>query len=218
GPAGSQLALAIADDVELGDVRIVLLDSMLARVGGEAASHRAACRVTKPARQTELYDCIAGVLGGMRASGWTPSDTAAREDRARGARLDARVLLVEDNEVNQMVAVAMLNSFGCSVDVAGDARAALERIERERYDAVLMDCQMPGMNGYQATVEIRRRNARAAGGERLCVIALTANRLEGDRERCLAAGMDDYLGKPFTQRELLEMLTRWLSPRRDATE
>ena len=125
-----------------------------------------------------------------------------------------RVLLVEDNRVNQEVGKAMLRTLGYEVDVRADGRAGLEAAFERRYDVVLMDCQMPEMDGYTATAAIRAREADAGTGEnkppRMPIIALTANAMKGDRERCLAAGMDDYLAKPFRKEQLKEVLTRWI--------
>lgn len=142
-------------------------------------------------------------------------DAVAAENRdgAGGAIMDlagTRVLLVEDNPVNQAVAQAMLNSLGCSVEIAAHGRDALERVVAGQFDLVLMDCQMPVMDGYQATRDLRAREA--AGNTRLPVIAMTASALEGDRELCLAAGMDDYLAKPFLREQLVAVLSRWRSP------
>ncbi len=123
-----------------------------------------------------------------------------------------KILLVEDNPVNREVAVGMLESLGCAIDTAGNGRLAIEAMNTCGYDAVLMDCQMPVMDGLSATAEIRRREQTAAG-PRVPVIALTANAMEGDRERCLAAGMDDFLSKPFTQQQLATLLRRWLALR-----
>lgn len=138
----------------------------------------------------------------------------------------ARVLLAEDNLVNQEVAVAMLENLGCTVDVVTHGQEVLEAIARASYDLVLMDCQMPGMDGFEATRLIRERESSAPSLPsppnselrtpnsrffHLPIIALTANAVEGDREQCLAAGMDDYLSKPFTQRQLGAMLMRWVA-------
>jgi signal transduction histidine kinase/ActR/RegA family two-component response regulator len=116
-----------------------------------------------------------------------------------------RVLLVEDNGVNQQIGVAMLEALGCSVDVAGNGLEALTLSERQPYDVILMDCQMPEMDGFEATAGIRARET-ASGSSRTRIVALTANAMRGDRERCIAAGMDDYLAKPFKRSELAEKL------------
>jgi signal transduction histidine kinase/ActR/RegA family two-component response regulator len=118
-----------------------------------------------------------------------------------------RVLVVEDNLTNRVIAKAMLESLGCSVESADNGRLGIERMAEGRFDIVLMDCQMPEMDGFQATRAWRDREAAATG--RLTIIALTANALEGDRELCLAAGMDDYLAKPFNRAQLALMLSRW---------
>lgn len=116
----------------------------------------------------------------------------------------ARVLVVEDNAINQKVVAAMLRRFGCDVDVAWDGREAVERVQGIRYDIVFMDCQMPVMDGFQATAAIR------AGPRRdVPIVAVTAHALPGDREKCLAAGMDDYITKPVKQERLLEVFRRW---------
>ena len=148
-----------------------------------------------------------------------PPRTHRREHRRRrrGAPSRARapgpkILLVEDNPVNREVAVGMLESLGCATDAAENGWLAIEAMNAASYDAVLMDCQMPVMDGLTATGEIRRRE-QTSGAARVPVIALTANAMEGDRERCLAAGMDDFLSKPFTQQQLATLLRRWLALR-----
>ncbi|GAC1671650.1 MAG: hypothetical protein NVS9B2_18610 [Steroidobacteraceae bacterium] len=123
-----------------------------------------------------------------------------------------KILLVEDNPVNREVAIAMLESLGCATFAAQNGRLAVEAMASATYDAVLMDCQMPVMDGLTATAEIRRQEQRS-GPARVPIIALTANAMEGDRELCLAAGMDDFLSKPFTQQQLATLLRRWLALR-----
>jgi len=118
------------------------------------------------------------------------------------------VLVAEDSQVNQIVAARTLERCGCRVDVVGDGRAALEALENQHYDAVLMDCQMPEMDGYQATAELRRRE-RLAGGH-TPVIAMTAQAMDGDRERCIDAGMDDFISKPMRHQHLADTLRRWI--------
>jgi len=119
-----------------------------------------------------------------------------------------RILLVEDNEVNRKVAVRMLQKLGCEVDIATDGRQALDKTAQQRYDIVFMDVYMPELDGYEATRLIRQREE--ATGSHQVIIAMTANAMEGDRELCLKAGMDDYLSKPFREAELRQMIARWI--------
>ncbi|MCP3964708.1 MAG: response regulator [bacterium] len=126
--------------------------------------------------------------------------------RGDESRAGHRILVTEDNPINQLIARKHLELLGYNVDVADNGVEALEAIARNSYDLVLMDCQMPELDGYEATRRLRRQ----LGGRRLPVVALTAHVLHGDRERCLAAGMNDYLAKPFHQDNLCAVLERWL--------
>jgi CheY-like chemotaxis protein len=120
------------------------------------------------------------------------------------------VLLVEDNPVNLEVGVGILETFGCKVETATNGVEALERYSTGEYGLIFMDCQMPEMDGFEATAEIRKREANS--GRRTPIVALTASAIEGDRERCLAAGMDDYVPKPFTAEQMRSALVTWLKP------
>ena len=136
-------------------------------------------------------------------------------------RFEGRVLLAEDNLINQKVAKTMLMRLGFSVDVVPNGLQALEALSKSVYKAVLMDCQMPEMDGYDASRKIREIEASCSPGtERphIPIIALTAHAMKGDRELCIAAGMDDYLSKPFNREQLAESLKRWLSAEKDACE
>ena len=134
------------------------------------------------------------------------SDSLAQTSSLNGVR----VLVAEDNTTNQKVALRMLDTLGCHADAVFNGREVLNMLDRFRYNVVLMDVQMPEMDGYLATTEIRHREQRH--GRHVPVIAMTAHAMKGDRERCLAAGMDDYLGKPVTYQELASVLERWCSP------
>jgi CheY-like chemotaxis protein/HPt (histidine-containing phosphotransfer) domain-containing protein len=135
---------------------------------------------------------------------------AAGSERGTGRPREqpARVLIVEDNWVNQQVAMGTLAKLGCQVDVAGGGREALERLRAAAYDLVFMDCEMPEMDGYATTAEIRRLEGPA---RRIPIVAMTAHAMEGDRERCLAAGMDDYLSKPLELPAVHAALERWMA-------
>jgi len=123
-------------------------------------------------------------------------------------RFPRKILLAEDNVVNQKVATRMLNKFGCEVDIAVDGAEAVEKWSEGCYNAIFMDCQMPELDGYAATALIRSREI--GGDSRTPIIAMTANAMAGDREKCIAAGMDDYLTKPVTTAKLAEALEKWV--------
>lgn len=128
-----------------------------------------------------------------------------------------RVLLAEDNLVNQAVCRVILERLGASVRVVNDGSEVLSLFEAGDIDLILMDCQMPKMDGYQAAKTIREREKAAGSGHRIPIIALTANAMQGDREKCLAAGMDDYLSKPFKSPELAAVLAQWANPAEQAS-
>jgi PAS domain S-box-containing protein len=223
GMDGIALARAIKADPDLAAIRLVMLTSV-GLAGDTAAARQAGVEIylSKPVRQSELYHCLTSVMEAppdnstpveRALAGPTPAD-----QRSPLTQLRASVLLAEDNPVNQEVALNRLASLGCRVDVVTNGRAAVEALTRTSYDLVLMDCQMPELNGFEAAREIRQREAQVAAEQqassaappRVPIIALTANAMEEDRERCVAAGMDDYLSKPFTQKQLYTMLGRWL--------
>jgi two-component system, sensor histidine kinase and response regulator len=163
--------------------------------------------LTKPIRQSELWDCL--------ASGNAEIPTTTRDDAeasmAKTPGIDgARVLVVEDTPCNLELCVYWLESMGCVIETAIDGLRALDKHASGEFGLIFMDCFMPEMDGYEATVEIRRREARSR--RRTPIVALTGDVTEGARERCLAAGMDDYLAKPFKRDQLKTMLTTWLNP------
>jgi CheY-like chemotaxis protein len=167
--------------------------------------------VTKPIRLAQLHEALSGGIGKIEATRVVP----ASELHAHSAPpLRGRVLVVEDQELNREVVEGLLRSMGVEVDVAADGRQALEKLSAASYDIVLMDCQMPVMDGYSATTQLRRRE-RASDRDRVPVIALTADTTLDAREACVAAGMDDYLGKPLSSASLHTVLARYLPPQEE---
>ena len=208
GMNGLELARRIKSEGSIAGVRLVLLTSVGLR--GDAVEARRAkieAYLSKPVRQSDLYNCLATLMGQAADPGILVTRHTLAE---KHPPLQGHVLLAEDNAVNQEVILAMLESFGLTVEVAGDGEEVLEKLGAGAYDLVLMDCQMPKKDGLEATLELRRRE-QAAGPGHVPVVALTANAMEGDRERCLAAGMDDYLSKPLRREVLEATLGKWLA-------
>ncbi len=204
--AGLAVARTITTEPALAAVRLILLTAVSAR-GHREEAQRAGCaaHLTKPLRHTQLYDCLATVLG-----------TATGEATRRISRyilmntlalVRARVLVAEDNAVNQRVAARLLEKLNCRVDVVANGLEAVEACRRITYDCLFMDCHMPELDGYAATAVIRQQEA--ATGQHTPIIAMTANAMPGDRDRCVAAGMDDYLSKPIQAAALEAVLQRW---------
>lgn len=162
--------------------------------------------VTKPVQRARLYAAMAELLGVGRPPAQYDNAAAPGDDGARLGR-GALVLLVEDNPINQLVAARMLEKRGFRVDVAASGVTALAMHNRQPYSAIFLDCQMPGIDGYQTATEIRRQEGSA---DHVTIIAMTANALKGDRERCVAAGMDDYVAKPIDSGMLNAAISRCL--------
>ncbi|MEO7207066.1 MAG: response regulator [Steroidobacteraceae bacterium] len=210
GMDGIELAKRVRNDSRLAAIRLIMLTTRDHYENNSETVELFAAILTKPLRRSQLLNCVTRAMIAAPESG--PEETAIRSALpAVAARTFVpKILLVEDNPVNREVAVGMLESLGCVARTAENGSLALEEMNNDAYDAVLMDCQMPVMDGLTATTELRRREQNA-GGARLPIIALTANAMEGDRERCLAAGMDDFLSKPFSQQQLAALLKRWLA-------
>ena len=162
--------------------------------------------LAKPLRQSQLFDTLVGLLAhDAGAAAGADARRKRRRRRRMAARHPLRILLAEDNVVNQKLALRLLQQMGYRADLASNGVEAVESVERQAYDVVLMDVQMPEMDGLEAT---RRICARWTDGERPRIVAMTANAMQGDREMCLAAGMDDYLTKPIRVERLVEALKR----------
>jgi two-component system sensor histidine kinase/response regulator len=215
GIDGMELARRIKADPDLSPVRLVLLTSM-GRRGEEASRSGIEAYLTKPVRQSELYDALVTVMSGTALEEKRLVTLHSLRKHKAGAY---RVLVAEDNPVNQKVAARMLESLGYQVDVVGDGREALEALASTTYGAVLMDVQMPGIDGFRATRQIRlredhlgRRNMMMGlRRHRTPIIAMTANAMQGDREKAIEAGMDDYVSKPVSREELGAVIGKWVS-------
>ena len=228
GKDGAWLAREIAADPILQSTPVVMLTAM----GRPAQLTHVARHQFKPVKRRALFDCVRSVLGGtaaepgaaqqsdansaagpIQAATWStcfPGPGQASEDWMKHSSLPpaaaGRVLVAEDNQVNQRVARLQLERLGFAVDVVSNGEEALAALERLNYVLVLMDCQMPGMDGYEATRALR---SREAGRRRTPVIAMTANAFASDQQACLDAGMDDYLSKPVDLRVLQDKLEQW---------
>jgi PAS domain S-box-containing protein len=202
------LSAALRDPASGHTPQLILLEP-LGHHPRRDASLRDALRIAKPVRHRELASALAAFL--PRPAPPPPEHPASSPAPAGPLPPDARVLLVEDNPVNQRVALGILLRLGLVADCASDGAQALAAITRVRYDLVLMDIHMPVMDGIEATRRIRESNTSQTS-RRVPVVALTADALHGDRERCLEAGMDDYLTKPINPAALSAALRRWLAP------
>ena len=209
---GFQLATAVRADRGLARTRLLMLTSAGQRGDGER------CRelgirgyLTKPMSRADLLEALGTVLAGPEET--TTPEVVTRHTIAESRRA-VRVLLAEDNPVNQQVAVAMLVKRGHEVHVAGNGREAVDAITQREYDVVLMDIQMPEMDGFEATHAIRA----LPKGKDLPIVGLTAHALSGERERCLSHGMTDYLAKPFKAHELFALVEGTAEPKRPAPQ
>ena len=211
GMDGHDLGRAIKGDPAVGGTILIMMTSLGFR--GDAKQLEAigfAGYLAKPVRLQHLHDCLALTLGQKEAAPRATAGLITRHRIEESRKGQVKILLAEDNKVNQRVAIAILRRLGYPVDAVENGKEALAAIQKAHYDVVLMDCQMPEMDGYEATREIRRLPAPACN---IPVIALTANAMVGDRERCLDAGMDGYIPKPVNAKSVAEAIERWIGGR-----
>lgn len=201
---GIQLAKEIQAEPDFRHIQAIMLTSAILQLDGMELRKLGIYKyVSKPARQSVLHDSLASLM---------PHENSNRlrevsEPLVVPTKVGARVLLVEDNPVNQDVAMGMLEQLGCEVVLATNGKNAVDMSNKEKYDIVLMDCQMPTMDGYEATRRMKQDGSLNAPTP---VVALTANAMAGDREKCLEAGMDDYVSKPVRTQVLSHMIEKWV--------
>ncbi|HEY8994020.1 MAG TPA: PAS domain S-box protein [Lacunisphaera sp.] len=216
---GLSLAKAIKSDPVISSTRLIILTSLghvmskqeLKNIGIEAY-------LVKPVKQSRLFDCLVDVVGQTQAERiFAKPASPLPGTAATVAPGRARILLAEDNAVNQKVALAQLRKLGYAADAVANGLEAVQALDDIPYDIIFMDCQMPEMDGYEATRCIRKREHEASTSGRLKarvhIIAMTANAMQGDREKCLASGMDDYVSKPVRESDLQTALGRWVATR-----
>jgi PAS domain S-box-containing protein len=205
GMDGLELTAALRADPLLSTLRVVLVTSLhstdeMARAKEAGIS----AYLSKPVRRQELYRALA------QAAGEVPMVSTPTHDSTTPVRITGRVLMAEDNGVNQFVARNVLKSIGCDFEIVPNGQEALAQVQRGGYDIVLMDCQMPVMDGYDATRAIRAWEQAQGDARRIPIVALTANALVGDADTCRASGMDDHLPKPYSRKQLIGLMARWL--------
>ncbi len=202
---GQTLGKTIKAHPDYKDTQMILLTSRGMR--GDAAQASSVgfdAYLTKPIKQSQLFDAVLTVFGKpVNVEGRERHPIITKHSIAESGKKKLKILLSEDNPVNQKVALIHLKKFGYTADVANNGHEALEAVKARHYDLILMDVQMPEMDGYKATRAIR------GAGYRMPIIAMTANAMKGDREKCLAAGMDDYISKPVNPKKILEKLKKW---------
>ncbi|MCX6692495.1 MAG: response regulator [Methanoregula sp.] len=210
---GIELARCIKQKSSPPEIHLIMLTS-IGYLGDAEQARNAGIEVylSKPVRLSKLYNSLQSVIGNTLELP-LPEKEIGSYSRVT---YHARILLVEDNPVNQELGLAMLTNFGCEVDIASNGIEAVKAFSNAKtpYNLVFMDCQMPEMDGFEATKAIREKESREGG--HIIVVALTAHAMEGDREYCLNAGMDDYLSKPFNMKKLHSVLERWIPSGLDA--
>jgi CheY-like chemotaxis protein len=214
---GEMFAQAVRSDPTLSDLSLIMATSIGKRSDARRMYEAGfAAYLMKPIKPALLFDCVLTVLGQEHAhAGRGRAPLVTRHSLAEKRLMtQGHVLVAEDNIVNQKVATRLLEKMGCRADAVANGREVLDALNRIPYDLVLMDCQMPEMDGYEATQAIRKRPGE---DRKIPIVAMTAHAMEGDRQKCLDAGMDDYISKPVAADSLREVLETWLSQRAAGT-
>jgi len=210
GISAIELARTVRNDPANSNIRLIMLTPGL-RIDDESIKLLcdAVC-LSKPVHRSRLFDRISSLFSQESS---TKSGSASAAVNCPEERFYGHVLIVEDSSMVQDVAMSMLESYGLKVDIADNGLRAVQAVSKTGYDLVFMDCQMPEMDGYEATKAIREMERNHPDERHLPIVAMTAHAMEGDRETCIAAGMDDYLSKPFKKNQLLMVLRRWIKKR-----
>jgi len=206
---GETLGRKIKSDPLLKDTTLVMMTSLGTTSGVGLEKNGFSACLTKPVKQSRLYDCLVTVLGFTETTKDKIKPVLTPTKKKDGTNI--RILLAEDNIINQKVALKVLEKLGYHADAVANGEEAVKTLETIPYDLVFMDCQMPVMDGYEATKAIRNRHSVIRNHD-IAIIAMTANAMKGDREKCLAVGMNDYVSKPISPQELSDVLEKWLSP------
>ena len=214
GMDGVALAKCIKADPQLSAIGLVLLSGFSHQgLSEDLAAAGFAASISKPASKSDLYDALVTATNGTLLLPPNPAAAAKAKTPAAAMPITGTVLLAEDNEINREVAAEMLVEQGCGYRWVRNGIEAIEAWRQGRMDLILMDCQMPEMDGYEATRVIRGEEERSADKRHIPIVALTAHATKGDRDRCLQTGMDDYLTKPLEPQLLSVMLAKWLRPK-----
>jgi two-component system sensor histidine kinase/response regulator len=214
---GFSLARAIKADPLIASTKLVVLSSLAHQISAvEVEKAGIESSLTKPIKQSHLFECLRAIVGTSaapkRAAAQTVQSPGVVPANSGSQPSKARILLAEDNAINQKVALSQLQEIGYQADVAVNGLEVLKALQHLPYDIVLMDCQMPEMDGYETTRQIRKVEGGGlsiSSHRPIHIIAMTAHVMEGDREKCLQAGMDDYISKPVHSDELRKVLERW---------
>ena len=203
---GLQFATALSKDPVLAGIPMIMLSSVHNLDTRESLKELDILSyLTKPVRQADLFNALVNLASGLVKK---DSGEDLKADQQKNA-INAKILIVEDNIVNQKVARAVFDWLGAEITIANNGEDAFTLRKKFNYDMIFMDCQMPVMDGYQASRAIRQWEQETEGAGHIAIIALTANAIEGDREKCLDAGMDDYLSKPFNADQVSQKIERW---------
>lgn len=208
---GHFLAAALRASPEFNRTPLVLLQAGMrgAESGGEASDYFAEI-LYKPIKRRSLHKALVQLIGGKALAATAPE--CAKPKKPKALQFEAKILVIEDNADNRLLARRMLERFGCTVQTANNGQEGIETLQREHFDLVIMDCHMPVLDGYQATLQIRQMKTATKS---IPIVAMTANALEGEKERCLSTGMSDFVPKPVDLQQIEAMLKRWLPVLKD---